>query len=135
MIRRDIERPSKARVALLLLVIGLLCVLSVRAGFNTATLSLMVQVRPEARLDQHSVFLYVQIRLARGAEARLWWATTCSPPAPDALVIPRSGSYTIPFAALGSTTGQNICLASSDGTLRLAQPRQMVTVQPPLPLE
>ena len=40
------------RGVLLYLLIGLLCVLSLRATSNAAAVSLMVQVRPEARLDQ-----------------------------------------------------------------------------------
>jgi hypothetical protein len=39
------------RGALLYLLIGLLCILSLRGASNAATVSLMVQVRPEARLD------------------------------------------------------------------------------------
>jgi hypothetical protein len=40
------------RGALLYLLIGLLCILSLRGASNAATVSLMVQVRPESRLDQ-----------------------------------------------------------------------------------
>ena len=40
------------RGALLYLLIGLLCILSLRATPNAAAVSLVVQVRPEARLDQ-----------------------------------------------------------------------------------
>jgi hypothetical protein len=79
-------------------------------------------VRPEARLDQDGTFLNVKIRLARGADARLWSATTCGAPLADTLVISRSGTHTIPLSALGGPAGENICLASSDGTLRLTQP-------------
>jgi len=51
-IRRNARRFPTARPALLYLLIGLLCILSLRATSNAAIVSLMVQVRPEARLDQ-----------------------------------------------------------------------------------
>ena len=51
-IRRNARRFPTARPALLYLLIGLLCILSLRATSNAAPVSLMVQVRPEARLDQ-----------------------------------------------------------------------------------
>jgi hypothetical protein len=125
MIRRNVERSLRARVVPLCLLIAMLCILCVRAASSTAIVSLMVQVRPEARLDQAGMLLRVEIRLAPRAEARLWWATACGAPTPGALVITRSGTYAIPISALGAAEGGSICLASSDGTLRLAQPRQM----------
>jgi hypothetical protein len=108
--------------ALACMAVGMLCVPPAPAASHTATASLLLQVRPEARLDQDGAFLRVKIRLARGADARLWSATACGAPLADTLVISRSGTHTIPLSALGAPAGENICLASSDGTLRLAQP-------------
>jgi hypothetical protein len=109
-------------VVLACMVVGMLWVPLAPAASHTATTSLTLQVRPEARLDQDGAFLHVKIRLARGADARLWSATACGAPLADTLVISRSGTHTIPLSALGAPAGENICLASSDGTLRLAQP-------------
>jgi hypothetical protein len=51
-ILRNARRFPRAPAALLYLLIGLLCILSLRATPNAAAVSLVVQVRPEARLDQ-----------------------------------------------------------------------------------
>jgi hypothetical protein len=51
-ILRNARRFPTARPALLYLLIGLLCILSLRATPNAAAVSLVVQVRPEGRLDQ-----------------------------------------------------------------------------------
>jgi len=59
------------RGALLCLLIGLLCILSLRAASNTATVSLVVQVRPEARLDQDGFSFDWTIGLPAGAQVRL----------------------------------------------------------------
>jgi hypothetical protein len=117
-------RSHPALVVLACLAVGMLWVPPAPAAPHTATASLTLQVRPEARLDQEGAFLRVKIRLARGADARLWSATACGAPLADTLVISRSGTHTIPLSALGAPAGENICLASSDGTLRLAQPVQ-----------
>jgi hypothetical protein len=111
-------------VVLACVAVGMLCVPPAPAASHTATTSLTLQVRPEARLDQDGDFLRVKIRLARGADARLWSATACGAPLADTLVILRSGTHTIPLSALGAPAGENICLASSDGTLRLTRALQ-----------
>ena len=70
-IRRNARRFPTARAPLLCLLIGLLCILSLRAAFNTAAVSLMVQVRPEARLDQDGFSFDLTIGPPAGAQARL----------------------------------------------------------------
>jgi hypothetical protein len=106
------------------MVVGGLWVPRAPAASHTATTSLTLQVRPEARLDQDGAFLHLKIRLARGADARVWSATACGAPLADTVVISRSGTHTIPLSALGAPAGENICLASSDGTLRLTHALQ-----------
>jgi len=59
------------RGVLLYLLIGLLCILSLRAAFNTAAVSLVVQVRPEARLDQDAFSFDLTIGLPAGPQVRL----------------------------------------------------------------
>jgi len=51
-ILRNARRFPRAPAALLYLLIGLLCILSLRATSSAAPVSLTVQARPEARLDQ-----------------------------------------------------------------------------------
>jgi len=65
-ILRNARRFPRAPAALLYLLIGLLCILSLRAAFNTAPVSLMAQVRPEARLDQDGFSLSLAIGLPAG---------------------------------------------------------------------
>jgi hypothetical protein len=59
------------RGALLYLLIGLLCILSLRAASNTAAVSLMVQVRPEAHLNHDGFSLSLTIGPPGGAQVRL----------------------------------------------------------------
>lgn len=120
MIRRNTELRLALLAALACVVLGALSVLSLRAASQTATVSLFVQVRPEARLLQQGDAVQLKVRLAPGAQAWIWSDGVCGSPASGALPISRSGSYVIPLSALSSTAGGQICLVSSDGALRIS---------------
>src|ERR1700682_2300806 len=80
-----------------------------------STGQLYVSVRPElsAMLDGGGS-VQVRIRLAPGAQARVWTAASCAAPSPDDYVIARSGAYRIALDTLPGT-GTTVCIASSDG--------------------
>jgi hypothetical protein len=95
---------------------------------RTATGSLVLQVRPEERLEDQNGIVALKIRLAGGTTARLWAADSCTSPSPQSQVITMSGIYSIPHSALtpvinnpGSGT-MRVCLASSDGLLNDSLP-------------
>lgn len=85
--------------------------------------ALRLQVRPEVLLQDRGGSVLLKIRLARGATARLWAATSCASPSAESTLIAASGIYTIPDAALEPGSGNptfsatEVCLASSDGVL------------------
>ena len=87
-----------------------------------ATGQLCVAVRPElsATLDG-SGSVQVRIRLAPGAQARVWTAASCATPRPDAYVIALSGMYRIAVDTLPGS-GAVVCVASSDGRLSSSTP-------------
>ncbi len=88
-------------------------------GYGT----LLLQVRPEATLQWMGAdTLRLKIRLAPGAEARLWGDRACGGPAAERYVVPRSGIYVIPISSIPNNDSGNICLASSDGILSAALP-------------
>ena len=84
---------------------------------------LFVQVRPEAALSrQGEGTLLLKIRLAPGARAALWSATTCAAPDPGSYMIVRSGIYTLPLSVIPGPSDAGTCLASSDGAFALFLP-------------
>jgi hypothetical protein len=87
-----------------------------------STGQLYVAVRPElsATLDG-SGSVQVRIRLAPGAQARVWTSTACATPSPDSYVIARSGTHRIAVATLPGS-GTTVCIASSDGRLASSTP-------------
>jgi hypothetical protein len=90
---------------------------------KAATTTLTLRVVPEERMEVQGNAVSLKIRLAPGATARLWAGTSCGAAPPPALVITRSGAYSIQPTAFGvtysPTAGQavGICLLSSDGLL------------------
>ncbi len=89
------------------------------AGYSTLVLS----VRPEAALMWMGAdAVRLKIRLAPGAQARLWGDASCVAPAADAYVVARSGTYVIPVSSIPNSNSGNICLASSDGALSRTLP-------------
>jgi hypothetical protein len=87
-----------------------------------STGQLYVAVRPElsATLDG-SGSVQVRIRLAPGAQARVWTSAACAAPSPDSYVIARSGIYRIAVDTLPGS-GAMVCVASSDGRLSSSTP-------------
>ena len=79
---------------------------------------LKLVIRPQVSLEQAGGnAVHLQIRLAREATASIWATDdSCSAPSPTARTISRSGTYDISTAGLGS--GNNVCLSSSDGSLK-----------------
>lgn len=85
----------------------------------TAHSQLMVQVRPEAALETlGGDAVRLKIRLAPGAQARVWTADSCGVPAPNTYTVAQSGIHVIPISTLANGSSSNVCLASSDGSLR-----------------
>jgi hypothetical protein len=99
---------------------GLLLAAAGLAADRSTTLS--VQVRPEAALRAAGFDAFdLKIRLAPGAEARLWMADACTASAPDGYLVSRSGTFQIAVAGVPGQ-GANVCLSSSDGQLLLSWP-------------
>jgi len=102
------------------------------AQSRTATTSLVLQVRPEELLRAQNGSVELKIRLARGATARLWVASSCTSPSSQSQVIAISGVYRIPLSALTlvsnypSLSTMRVCLASSDGTLHDSLPVEIL---------
>src|SRR5258708_2632697 len=111
---------GEARMPMLRMVLFLIALPCVAQQISIG--QLYVAVRPEllATLDG-SGSVQIRIRLAPGAQARVWTAATCASPSPDAYVIARSGTYRIAVDTLpGNAT--IVCVASSDGLLSSSTP-------------
>ena len=103
-------------------VIGLLFVVAAWAqSFSANSAQIVVDVRPEAALGwQRNSTVLVKVRLAPGAQARVWAGESCGAVGDDAQVISASG--TIPIE-LGSINGEGkllVCLTSTDGRLNVS---------------
>ena|SRR5258708_4562792 len=102
-------------------VLGSLPVLA--GSISQVSHQLYVQVRPEVALSrQGETALLLKIRLAPGARATLWNATTCNAPDPAAYAVVRSGIYSIPLSVLPGPADGGTCLASSDGAFAVFLP-------------
>ncbi len=117
-------RTADKRMAALIFGIVLLAGLPrLYAQGRMATSSLVLQVRPEALLQDRNGSIVVKVRLARGTTARLWMANSCTPASRESHIITFSGIYTIPHGALTPVSNNpsggatQVCLASSDGVL------------------
>jgi len=136
-------QPGRARVrgrmtACLGAIVLLTGAIQLYAQSRSATTSLVLQVLPEELVQVQNGSVVLKIRLARGATASLWEATSCTSPSPDSQVIIASGTYTIPLNTLTPTSSNptsstmQVCLASSDGVLNdpgLSRSRRPATVQ------
>lgn len=83
-----------------------------------------VNIRTEASLDASRMdAVRVKIRLAPGTNALVWTAQdSCTTPSMTGRSIASSGTYDIPTSDLGS--GNRVCVASSDGSIRLSDLRR-----------
>ena len=126
-------RPAPARTrgrapALIGVMVLLTGITHLYAQNRTATTTLVLQVRPEERLEDQNGVVALRIRLAGGTTASLWAASSCASPSPQSHVITMSGIYSIPHSTLTpvisnpSSGTMRVCLASSDGVLNDSVP-------------
>jgi hypothetical protein len=86
---------------------------------STRNLQLLVQVRSEAVLTwQGDGVVLVKARLEPSTQMRLWMDDSCSTPPANGHVIASSGIHTIPFGEMDGLGKVNVCLSSSDGSVR-----------------
>ena len=96
-----------------------LCICGLAQSSSGANSQLLVQVRSEAtiaRQGENSVS--VKVRLAPGTQVKVWAEDSCSSPAVNGQVIAASGTYAIVLEGIIGTGKANVCLESSDGSIR-----------------
>ena len=102
--------------------LGFVCCICGLAESPTVV-QLAVRVGSEAALTwQGDRVVLVKIRLALGTQARVWMNDSCGTPPANGHVVPASGTYTIPLGELDGFGTENVCLSSSDGTVRSVLP-------------
>ena len=123
--RHPAPRYARGRALILLLALGLTNAPALRAQKSrVATTALVLHVVPEEQMEVQSDATALKIRLASGSTAQIWAGSSCGAPAPQARIITKSGTYSIPLNTIGVThshtasDGVSICLLSSDGLLR-----------------
>lgn len=93
------------------------------AQSRTASSAVVLQVRPEERLEEQLGRVILRIRIARGTTARIWAANSCAASSFESQVITQSGNYSFPLSALTGESSHpgadalQVCLTSSDGAL------------------
>jgi hypothetical protein len=93
------------------------------ARSSTANTQLFVQVRAEATIVwQGESVVLVKIRLGPGIHATVWADDSCGTPPVNGQVIDASGIYTITLVGIKGTGKANVCLSSTDGSLRTFLP-------------
>ena len=90
------------------------------AQLSSATnIQLVVQVRSEAAIAwQGENAVVVKVRLAPGTQVKVWAEDSCGTPAANGQVIAASGTYTIALEVIAGTGKANVCLDSTDGSIR-----------------
>ena len=92
------------------------------AKSKTGTATLLVTVREEELVQIQGESVILKIRLASGVTAKLWGDTACGAPGQEAMVLTKSGTYTISLGSVSQDQRGYVCLLSSDGTLRDSLP-------------
>ncbi|MBM3810876.1 MAG: hypothetical protein FJW20_04505 [Acidimicrobiia bacterium] len=83
---------------------------------------IVVVVQPEVALSQPAPdTVRVKIRLGPQSQALLWRAESCATVPSDGYRLTKSGTHAVPVAAI-SGAGGRVCLASTDGALRVSLP-------------
>jgi hypothetical protein len=86
---------------------------------SSANMQLVVQIRSEAVLAwQGDGAVLAKIRLGPGIQAGVWADDSCGTPSVNGHVIAASGTYTIPLGELDGSGKANVCISSSDASIR-----------------
>lgn len=88
------------------------------AQSKTGTTSLSLTVGQQEQLQLQGENVILKIRLASGVTARLWGDEGCATPIQKAMVMTKSGAYTISFDNVPHNSKGYVCLLTSDGILR-----------------
>ena len=96
-----------------------LCICSLAQSSPATNLQLVVQVRTEAVLTwQGQDAVVVKVRVASGNQVKVWVEDSCGSPSANEHIIANSGTYTIPLSDMDGLGRANVCLASTDGSIR-----------------
>jgi len=85
-------------------------------GKQTANLTLTIQ--PQMQLEKKGANLVLKIRLAPGADAKLWGDNSCGLPKDNYTTFTASGTYQVSVQNLTALGQAYVCAASSDGRLK-----------------
>lgn len=85
---------------------------------RTGTATLLVTVREQEQLQLQGENVILKIRLASGVTARLWGSRACGMPIQQAMVFTKSGTYILLQENIPHDEEGDLCLLSSDRTLR-----------------
>ena len=110
---------ARTRTLIALSCVGLLAFAPLlHAQSKTGTTSLLLTVGQQEQLQFQGENVILKIRLASGVTARLWGDAACATPIRKAIVLTKSGTYTISLDDVPQNNKGYVCLLTSDGILR-----------------
>ena len=95
------------------------CICGFGQSSSVTNVQLVVQVRSEAAVAwKGENVVLVKVRLASGTQVKVWAEDSCGSPSPSGHVIAASGTRSIPLGEIDGFGKANVCLASTDGSIR-----------------
>ena len=119
----DLESLNMSSLLRTIGAVFVFCICGLGQSSSVTNLQLVVQVRSEAAIAwQDGNVVLVKVRLASGIQLKVWAEDSCGSPSPSGHLIATSGTHTIPLGEMDGLGKANVCLSSSDGSIRAFLP-------------